>query len=83
MGRAHRYPCNDLACAQTICHFHQLRLSPPLGKQTANTPTEPKKLPCRVCDEDEPRITSYRCSYCLAPVCEEHKTSQHCEDCYP
>ena len=39
--------------------------------------------PCRICDEDEPRITAYRCSFCYAPICKEHRTSQHCEDCYP
>ena len=44
---------------------------------------EPAKLPCRICDEDEPRITSFRCPACKYPVCEEHRTSQHCGDCYP
>ena len=43
------------------------------------------KMPCRLCDEDEPRITESRCSVCKAPVCFEHVDSEQfgkvCEDC--
>lgn len=77
-GRAHSHPCADQACPQFFCRSN--RPAPLHGGQTANTPV---KLPCRVCDEDEPRITTYRCEVCKYPICEEHKTSQHCEDCYP
>lgn len=50
---------------------------------SSTTTSKSSKLPCRVCDEDEPRITEFRCGVCGAAVCEEHRTSQHCEDCYP
>ena len=43
------------------------------------------KLPFRLCDEDEPRITESRCSVCKAPVCFEHVDYEQfgkvCEDC--
>jgi hypothetical protein len=41
------------------------------------------RAPCRICDDFEPRLTAFRCEVCGYPICEEHRTSQHCEDCYP